>query len=541
MSNQISTSQIPSKWVPLIAATVVVALTFTSVGVLIAARRASHTAGTAASGSRLSSPPPTETPIALPDSATLSSPSANTVWVLIGGRLYLSTDQGTTWSRRQLPPHQGGGGQVQASFVDDTHGWMLFPGVPETQCTAAGAQVWRTLDGAVTWQLAAAVEIRQQASNGLGSAQCKESMSFVDAEHGFVMAHDPNRRPTIYRTSDGGATWAPATLPDPPDYKTAAGGLTLQAGWVKRFGTTLYLMAWGRQGVGSPYPDIHDRQYLFRSADGGATWAWMIKVPSPHIVMVSETRWLWIVPNDSVETVNGGQQWHPYASGYKQAAPVAPQLVFGDALVGYATVRGSIQRTVDGGGSWVEVSTPGTEPLSSPSPASSSRTFQCAPPPSPGWLTFSDTDYGFTITYPTGDTFEKGGRGNPDIGWMAAYRAVDTCYLGGYPPGQVEIGVFKFDAPSLTAWVSKHSVARCTDPGFVFGVTNVQSVNVSGRDAVTFDEVGKCITEGPDTVHDTVLLLKSGYVLRVDWWSVNPKLVGTLQGVVDHMLATLKG
>lgn len=538
MSNQIA-----GKWILLIAATVVVALTFTSIGVLIAARRASHTAWTVASSSRLASPSPspTETPIVLPDSATLSAPSATTVWMLIAGRLYVSTDQGASWARRQSPPYQGGGGPIRISFVDDTHGWMLFPGVPETQCNAAGAQVWRTSDGAATWQLAVSIDIRQRASNGLGSAQCKESMSFVDAEHGFVMAHDPNRRPTVYRTSDGGTMWAPATLPDPPDFKTGAGGSTLQADWVKRFGTALYLLAWGQQGEGSPYPDIHDRQYIFVSNDGGATWTWMTKVPSPQIVMVTESRWLWIVPNDSVETVDAGHQWHPFASGYQQAAPVAPQIVFGDGLVGYATVRGSIQRTVDGGESWVSISTPGAETLPPPSPAPSSPTFQCTPPPSAGWLTFSDAVYGFTITYPTGDTFERAGRGNPDTGWMAAYRAVDTCYLGGYPPGQVEVSVFKFDAASLRAWVSKHSAPKCTDPAFLYGVTNVQSVKAAARDALTFDETGKCIAEGPDSRHDTVLLLKSGYVLRVDWWSVNPKIAGTLQATADHMLATLKG
>jgi photosystem II stability/assembly factor-like uncharacterized protein len=34
--------------------------------------------------------------------------------------------------------------------------------------------------------------------------------------------------------------------------------------------------------------------------------------------------------------------------------------VFGDANVGYATVRGSIQRTTDGGAHWTAIKTPGT-------------------------------------------------------------------------------------------------------------------------------------------------------------------------------------
>jgi hypothetical protein len=58
---------------------------------------------------------------------------------------------------------------------------------------------------------------------------------------------------------------------------------------------------------------------------------------------------------------------------------------------------------------------------------------------------------------------------------------------------------------------------------------------------MTFDEAAPCSVEGPDTIHNTVLLLKSGYVLRVDWWSVNPKIVGTLLATADHVLASLKG
>jgi photosystem II stability/assembly factor-like uncharacterized protein len=57
---------------------------------------------------------------------------------------------------------------------------------------------------------------------------------------------------------------------------------------------------------------------------------------------------------------NAGKTWHLYPSDYSQAAPVAPQIVFSDPLVGYATVRGSIQRTIDGGPHWTYLKTPGT-------------------------------------------------------------------------------------------------------------------------------------------------------------------------------------
>jgi photosystem II stability/assembly factor-like uncharacterized protein len=79
------------------------------------------------------------------------------------------------------------------------------------------------------------------------------------------------------------------------------------------------------------------------------------------VAIVTESRWLQvIVPGQSVETTDAGKTWHAYASDYAQAAPVSPQVVFGDASVGYATVRGSIQRTDDGGLRWSQIKTPGT-------------------------------------------------------------------------------------------------------------------------------------------------------------------------------------
>jgi photosystem II stability/assembly factor-like uncharacterized protein len=76
---------------------------------------------------------------------------------------------------------------------------------------------------------------------------------------------------------------------------------------------------------------------------------------------VTTTRWLQIgTPSSSKETTDGGATWHALTTDYSQAAPIAPEIVFADPLVGYATVRGGIQRTVDGGAHWVGIKTPGT-------------------------------------------------------------------------------------------------------------------------------------------------------------------------------------
>ena len=76
---------------------------------------------------------------------------------------------------------------------------------------------------------------------------------------------------------------------------------------------------------------------------------------------MTATRWLVVgTPGGSQETTDSGASWHSYASDYRQAAPVAPAITFADERVGYATVRGAIQRTDDGGVHWRDLRTPGT-------------------------------------------------------------------------------------------------------------------------------------------------------------------------------------
>jgi photosystem II stability/assembly factor-like uncharacterized protein len=293
-------------------------------------------------------------PIPMPTTVQLSAPSSNVVWAFVGDSvLFRSADLGDTWELRSPFPAQGGG-RPEISFADVNNGWYSTGGSPETQCNAEGTQIWRTADSGASWRPIALAP----GSSGIGLAQCKEGLSFIDATHGFLAAWDDNHPPTIYRTSDGGSSWTAATLPDPPGFTTMAGGDTLRAGLVRAFGSTLLLPAWGMQ----PGAQV-ETEYAFTSTDGGATWTYLATTRSGinNVTFVSAARWLELIgPGESVETTDAGKTWHLYPSDYSQAAPVAPQIVFSDPLVGYATVRGSIQRTIDGGLHWTYLKTPGT-------------------------------------------------------------------------------------------------------------------------------------------------------------------------------------
>lgn len=280
------------------------------------------------------------------------------VWALVAGnRLFRSTDRGETWQDRSAALDQLAVSR-DISFISESEGWQATRGPSDAACAVQGTGIAHTTDGAATWsQVVPAVPPAGTDPSGLFGGPCKSGLTFADADVGFLSTRDPNSAPVIYRTADGGRTWgASRALPDPPGFTTRAGVAVLQPGRVRVVGTTLLVAASAQTGGRLV-------TYAFRSVDGGSTWSYVATIPESGgaFTFVSATRWLQIdAPGSAKETTDAGATWHAFTTDYSQAAPIAPEIVFGDSLVGYATVRGAIQRTTDGGAHWTTIKTPGT-------------------------------------------------------------------------------------------------------------------------------------------------------------------------------------
>ena len=280
-------------------------------------------------------------PIVLPTTAQFAAPSSRVVWVLVSSvELFRSSDQGSTWEQRPLPSDPGLLDGM--TFVDDRQGWLLSTGSAVGDCQAQAAVIWHTTDAGATWQ--------RLDVDGIAAGRCKSGLSFVDPMHGFLAASDTQHPPVVYRTADGGHTWtASPPMPEPPGLASQPYRFS-RLGLVRPFGSTLL---------------VESGPHVYRSTDGGATWGYLASssLNAVSIGFVTSTRWLQlIVPGQSQETLDAGASWHAYPSDYSQAAPITPDVVFADSQVGYATVRGVLQRTLDGGLHWTMIRTPGTSP-----------------------------------------------------------------------------------------------------------------------------------------------------------------------------------
>ena len=127
---------------------------------------------------------------------------------------------------------------------------------------------------------------------------------------------------------------------------------------------------------------------------------------------------------------------------------------------------------------------------------------------------------------------------------LATYRAVDKCYLGNYPPGQVELGVFTNDAGSLDAWVQKHSDLDCAgsnSTAFIFGVSNVHAATTAGRAALVFDDKSSGCGGPASSGQETVFALSPKYIFMLGWWTAGRDYAPTMRKIAAEMLGTFAG
>ena len=183
----------------------------------------------------------------------------NAAWVEAGADLYITGDDGETWTKGTLPARTsstslspqsesyGAAGDLMVGqpyapvFVDADHGWLVSWTVANAGACQEGdwtLTVWRTSDGAQTWQSAQLPGIYK----GYGTVQ------FTDTEHGWVTVGriGPSACP---QQGNGG----PVSGPEP----TTVAGFSLATP--------------APTPTPSPLPD--DVTTVLSTSDGGATWS----------------------------------------------------------------------------------------------------------------------------------------------------------------------------------------------------------------------------------------------------------------------------
>jgi photosystem II stability/assembly factor-like uncharacterized protein len=226
-------------------------------------------------------------------------------------------------------------------------------------------KIFKTVDGGQHWTLVL---------NKPGTYI--RALGFVDAQVGFAgnigTEYFPGVTDTtpLYRTVDGGATWAPVTGISGPEVKGLCAIDILKVGFINAGNLEHRTVVHAAGRVGGP-------AYVMRSLDAGASWRTIDM--SPWLAAITDIKFFdemngIVVGSDDaaiershavvVSTRDGGQTWQrvytstrPYELSWKASFP--------SREVGYVTVQNYnpdkkvtqrvVAKTVDGGKTWQEL------------------------------------------------------------------------------------------------------------------------------------------------------------------------------------------
>jgi photosystem II stability/assembly factor-like uncharacterized protein len=337
----------------------------------------------------------------------------------LGDHVLRTADGGETWAD-VTPPEPAAATSTpgflldaHGHFADADHAWVIY-GTTDTSAPTA-MQVWRTSDAGATWTGSEPIDASDlgpsdffapsdlhfsNAEHGFfvahlgvgmnhdyfavyttadggatwtfvfgpqsdGPQSCgKTGLRFVDAAHGWLTGDCQGVAPGLflYATSDGGATWTPASLPPPadgPDLFTrddagcGTNSLTAFDAQTLKLAVACLILSTDPIAV---------QAYVYTTTDGGATWT-SSPAPSRGLTFLNpQVGWSLPLtlgfetpPFDLSHTTDGGATWTTVA-----AVDWYGQLDFVDDTLGWSVAHTaaaiSLLRTTDGGATWETLS-----------------------------------------------------------------------------------------------------------------------------------------------------------------------------------------
>lgn len=322
----------------------------------------------------------------------------NTIWVLgSDGRLLLTTDAGSNWSRLSLNFADGdadlraiapvdansvwavnGAGRLIyiANSATDGLGATLF--YPFAAKTAQSLRAVGVVDAKTVWAVGAnGVIVRTDdagqtwTTQAANTSQTLNGLAIIDTHTAYAVGDNG----TIVKTVDGGAHWVPqssgttqalldiAMQTDKTGVVVGAAGTVLQtidAGntWTARnSGTTQNLTAVSKLGtaqfvaVGTGVTDASADSAIIASADGGASWALQssgVSQPLRTVAALGSAFWVMGDAGTFLSNVNAGK-WEDQHFATGNFAAFAAQDAYSQWVFGR---DGTLFKTTDGGATW---------------------------------------------------------------------------------------------------------------------------------------------------------------------------------------------
>ena len=275
----------------------------------------------------------------------------STAWVALpgadptSGTLYATTDGGATWSSVAVP---FGGGSIK--FVDKSNGWDLV-GLSAGMSHQAIA-VFTTADGGNTWsQVFTDDPTVSGSSDSLPLVGDKNGVSALDTNHAWVTGAQPSSDFVyIYRSQDGGHTWAHQNVAIPSAYTGGMTSASLPSFFGPNTGVLPVVMIASSNGV-----------VFYNSHDAGQTWTASRSVAGGGFSSVASAAdfFVWDGGTSLNVSHDSGATWSVVTPNINVQSQLA-SFQFVDAITGWALTEDasshhSFYKTADSGATWTEL------------------------------------------------------------------------------------------------------------------------------------------------------------------------------------------
>ena len=277
----------------------------------------------------------------------------HTTWILAAnpetpesaGMLYRTQDGGQNWDEITVP---FSGSTID--FVDTNQGWIMLD--LGAGAGSMGVSIYRTTDGGISWtQVYTNDPNFPAASDSLPLGGIKTNLVASDGQTAWVagVVYAPGVI-YLYKSQDGGETWALQELPIVPEIQNAEastqGPILLSDSVlilpVQFFGETM-------------------QTGIYISQDSGESWEFLTILPGlGQVDFVSQSDGFYWSGEELYFSADGGQTWDPIVSNTE----IRDHLVsmdFVDAQTGWVITvteagQNTLHQTTDGGTNWVQLS-----------------------------------------------------------------------------------------------------------------------------------------------------------------------------------------
>jgi hypothetical protein len=185
-------------------------------------------------------------------------------------RILLSTDQGENWSEVPVGNLLPAIRMRLLGFTSEQNGYLILTG--EKTMSWEANKIFKTNDGGKSWSEAGEVEEKRLITAG---GFINDQLGFIS--FGSINVMDQPPRPSLYRTTDGGKSWAEIEVPIPAEYK----GIFVEAEVPTFDGSQGTLLV--NQG---PSGDYQGGKVMAKyiSQDDGATWTFANLVDPENVM-----------------------------------------------------------------------------------------------------------------------------------------------------------------------------------------------------------------------------------------------------------------